>query len=139
MAETKVFLVTRALIPNSVEQREELPTYISPVAAGFPFPAEDYVDRNLDLHEHLVRNRATTFFLCAAGNAMLGASIHDGDLLVVDRSVEARNGSVVIAAVKGELTVKYIRRSSKELTSRGFISDLGSKFLNFKTQNSFSF
>ena len=69
--------------------REGLPLYLSPVEAGFPSPAEDDLDRKLDLHEYLVRNEAATFFLRAHGDSMLGAGIHDGDLLIVDRSVEA--------------------------------------------------
>ena len=64
-----------------------LPLYLTPVEAGFPSPAEDYLDRRLDLHQHLVRNEAATFFLRAHGESMLGAGIHDGDLLIVDRSI----------------------------------------------------
>ena len=87
-----------------------LPLYLAPVAAGFPSPAEDYQDRRLDLHEHLVRNHAATFFLRASGDSMIRAGILDGDLLVVDRSLVPGNGSVVIAAVEGELTVKYLAK-----------------------------
>ena len=75
---------------SSPAGREGLPLYLSPVKAGFPSPAEDYVDRKLDLHEYLVHNRAATFFLRAQGDSMLGAGIHDGDLLIVDRSVADR-------------------------------------------------
>jgi DNA polymerase V len=66
--------------------REGLPLYLSPIEAGFPSPADDYLDRRLDLHEHLVRNRLSTFFLRAHGDSMTGAGIHDGDLLIVDRA-----------------------------------------------------
>jgi DNA polymerase V len=82
------------------------------VTAGFPAPAEDCVDRKLDLHEHLVRHPASTFFLRASGDSMIKAGIRNGDLLVVDRSLEAVSGSVVIAAVEGELTVKYLVRKN---------------------------
>jgi len=92
--------------------REALPLYLSPVAAGFPSPAEDYLDRKLDLHNHLVRNHAATFFLRASGDSMIKAGILDGDLLVVDRSITPGNGSVVIAAVEGELTVKYLAQKN---------------------------
>ena len=96
--------------------REGLPLYLSPVTAGFPSPAEDYVDRKLDLHEYLVHNRAATFFLRAQGDSMLGAGIHDGDLLIVDRSIEAGHDRVVIAALDGELTVKrLVRRRGRVL------------------------
>lgn len=90
--------------------REGLPLYLTPVEAGFPSPAEDYVDRKLDLHEHMVRNEAATFFLRAHGDSMLGAGIYDGDLLVVDRSLDAGHNRVVIAALDGELTVKRLVR-----------------------------
>jgi len=86
------------------------PLFLAPVEAGFPSPAEDYLDRRLDLHQHLVRNEAATFFLRAHGESMLGAGIHDGDLLVVDRSLEAGHRKVVIAALEGELTVKRLLR-----------------------------
>ena len=88
--------------------RTGLPLYLAPVEAGFPSPAEDYLDRRLDLHQHLVRNEAATFFLRAHGESMLGAGIHDGDLLIVDRSMDAGHRKVVIAALDGELTVKRL-------------------------------
>ena len=94
-----------AAIPQG---RLGLPLYLTPVEAGFPSPAEDYLDRRLDLHQHLVRNEAATFFLRAHGESMLGAGIHDGDLLIVDRSIEPAHRKVVIAAVDGELTVKRL-------------------------------
>jgi DNA polymerase V len=111
MSDTKACPIAygSALLFNSdTGKREGHPLYLSAVAAGFPSPADDYVDRKLDLHEHLVKNHAATFFLRAAGDSMKDAGILDGDLLVVDRSVEAGNGSIVIAAVGGELTVKYL-------------------------------
>ena len=89
-------------------QRMGLPLYLAPVEAGFPSPADDYLDRRLDLHQHLVRNEAATFFLRAHGESMLGAGIHDGDLLIVDRSMDAAHRKVVIAALDGELTVKRL-------------------------------
>jgi DNA polymerase V len=112
MSETKVYPVDAALLPEMDMPREGLPLFLSPVAAGFPSPAEDYVDRKLDLHAHLVKNHAATFFLRAYGDSMIRAGILDGDLLVVDRSLEAGNGSIVIAAVGGELTVKYLARKN---------------------------
>lgn len=101
-------------IAGPQSNREGLPLYLSPVIAGFPSPADDYVDRKLDLHEHLIHNEAATFFLRAQGDSMIGAGIHDGDLLIVDRSAEASHDRVVIAALDGELTVKrLIRRRGK--------------------------
>lgn len=95
--------------------RAGLPLYLEPVAAGFPSPADDYMEERLDLHRHLVRNPAATFFLRAQGESMINAGIHDGDLLVVDRSIEAVHSKVVIAALDGELTVKRLLRRGGRL------------------------
>lgn len=89
---------------------EKCPLYLSPVNAGWPSPAEDYIDEQLNLHELLVRNPAATFFLRAAGDSMLGVGIHDGDLLIVDRSLDAASNKVIIAALDGELLVKKLVR-----------------------------
>lgn len=88
------------------DDRKGVPTMLSLVPAGWPSPAEDYIDAEVDLHKFVVRNQIATFFMHASGESMLGAGIHDGDLLVVDRSVNAYSGAVIIAALDGELTVK---------------------------------
>ena len=77
---------------------------------GFPSPADDFIERPLDLNEQLVSNPIATFFVRASGNSMDGAGIHDGDLLVVDRSVTPAHGKVVIAVVDGGLTVKRLTK-----------------------------
>ena len=87
------------------------PLFLSGVSAGFPSPADDYLDRNLDLNEHLVKNPAATFFVRVAGDSMIGAGINDNDILVVDRSLDPCSGSIVIAVVNGELTVKRLLRN----------------------------
>lgn len=93
---------------------QKSPLYASAVQAGWPSPADDYIDQQINLHELAVRNPAATFFLRAAGDSMLGCGIHDGDLLIVDRSLEAAHNKVVIAALDGELLVKkLVRRSLK--------------------------
>ncbi len=79
------------------------------VPAGFPSPAADYEQDQLDLNRHLVKNPVATFFVRVTGDSMIDAGIHHGDLLVVDRSLEPRDKNVVIAVVDGELTVKRIR------------------------------
>lgn len=90
------------------------PLYLSQVQAGWPSPADDYIDGQINLHDFVVRNPAATFFLRAAGDSMTGVGIHDGDLLVVDRSLEASHNRVVIAAVDGELTVKKLARRGRK-------------------------
>ena len=86
------------------------PLLLSRVPAGFPSPAEDYVEGSLDLNEHLVAHREATFFMRVQGHSMTGAGIQDGDLLVVDRSIEAGDGDIVVAVVDGDLTVKRLSR-----------------------------
>ncbi|AHF95037.1 family S24 peptidase (plasmid) [Opitutaceae bacterium TAV5] len=86
-----------------------LPLMLSGVKAGFPSPAEDYTDRTLDLNEHLIPRPSATFLVRASGESMVAAGILDGAILVVDRSLEARDGSIVVALVDGCFTVKRLR------------------------------
>ena len=79
------------------------------VVAGFPSPAEQYMEPPLDLNELLVRRPAATYFVRVSGDSMIGAGINDGDLLVVDRSLRPADGDIIIACVDGEFTVKRYR------------------------------
>ena len=88
------------------------PLFLCGISAGFPSPADDYIDRLLDLNELLIKNPPATFFVKVAGDSMTGAGINDGDTLVVDRSIEAASGKIVIAAVNGELTVKRLVKNN---------------------------
>ena len=85
------------------------PFFLARVSAGFPSPADDYVESALDLNAYLVRNPAATFMVRVGGDSMAGAGIGDGDLLVVDRSEEAVHGKIVVAVLDGELTVKRLQ------------------------------
>ncbi|MBT7942156.1 MAG: translesion error-prone DNA polymerase V autoproteolytic subunit, partial [Alphaproteobacteria bacterium] len=87
-----------------------LPFFATAVQAGFPSPADDYMEGALDLNEHLIRRPAATFFLRVLGDSMTGAGIHSGDLLIVDRSIHPIDGHIVIAVIDGELTVKRLSR-----------------------------
>jgi len=89
------------------------PLMESPVIAGFPSPAEQYAESPLDLNELLVPRPTATFFVRAAGDSMEDAGIHHGDILVVDRSLQPENSSIVIASVDGEFTVKYFMKDSR--------------------------
>ncbi len=93
-----------------------LPLYACCVCAGFPSPADDYLEGKLDLNEYLVKHPAATFFVRVSGDSMIGAGIHSGDLLVVDRALEPTDGRVVIAIVNGELMVKRLLRKGKCLS-----------------------
>ncbi len=90
--------------------------FVERVSAGFPSPASDYEEDRLDLNRYLVRNPAATFFVRVSGDSMLGAGIHEGDILVIDRSLEPRDKSIVIANIDGELTVKRMRIRGKKVT-----------------------
>ena len=79
-----------------------------PVSAGYPSPADDYLDGPLDLNQHLITHPTATFCVRVAGESMREAGIHSGDVLIVDRALIPRDGSVVIAVVNGELTVKRL-------------------------------
>ena len=80
------------------------------VVAGFPSPAEQYLEPPLDLNEFLVKRPSATFFVRVQGDSMVGAGINDGDLLVVDRSLRPASGDVIIASVDGDFTAKTYRR-----------------------------
>lgn len=81
---------------------------VAKVSAGFPSPAVDYEDKHLDINEYLVRNAVSTFFFPVQGDSMQGAEIFDGDMLVVDKSVEPQHGHIVVAFVDGERLVKRL-------------------------------
>jgi DNA polymerase V len=96
--------------PIPQRPRRLLPLAGSAVAAGFPSPADDYIESRIDLNDVLIRHPSSTFFLRVSGESMRGAGILDGDLLVVDRAVEPRPGRVVVAVLDGAFTLKYLTR-----------------------------
>lgn len=88
--------------------RVELPLYLTAIQAGWPSPADDYLDKALDLNEYLIRHPAATYYVRVAGESM-SPDLHPGDILVVDRAVEPANGKMVVAVIDGEFTVKRVR------------------------------
>ena len=90
------------------QKRIYLPIASSTVPAGFPSPAAGYEEADLDINDLVVTNPASTFYVRVKGNSMIDSNIKDGDILVVDRSVEATHGKIVIAVVDGEFTVKTL-------------------------------
>jgi DNA polymerase V len=84
------------------------PLFLALAPAGFPSPADDHLDRDLDLHELLIPHPASTFYVRLSGDSMQGAGLYDGDILVVDRSLGPRHTDIVIAVLDGELTVKRL-------------------------------
>jgi len=108
-------LTVRPSCATAAATRLNLPLFLCRVQAGFPSPADDYVESGLDLNHHLIKRPASTFLVRVQGDSMVNAGIRDGDTLIVDRAVEAQSGSVVVAALNGELTVKRIRKQEDDL------------------------
>jgi len=106
------------------------------VPAGFPSPADDYVEQRISLDEHLVRHPESTFFMRVAGDSMRGLGIFDGDLLVVDRSLPAAHGCVVIAVLDGEFTVKQLLHTAEGQVLRAAHPDYPD--LHIKPEQDFS-
>ena len=92
--------------PVDLSVPRTLPYSEEGVRAGFPSPAQDYMSGGIDLNKELVRHRETTFYARVSGHSMSGAGIEDGDLVVVDKSLEARTGDYVVACIDGEFTLK---------------------------------
>ncbi|HDP24837.1 MAG TPA: translesion error-prone DNA polymerase V autoproteolytic subunit [Deltaproteobacteria bacterium] len=88
----------------------EIPLFTAGISAGFPSPADDFIDRSLDLNEFLVTHPSATFFVRVEGTSMIQAGIHPGDILIVDRALEPLPGSIVVAVLDGEFTVKRFQR-----------------------------
>lgn len=99
---------TPILFPAKAPSHISIPLFINKVPAGFPSPADDYVEKTLDLNELCIKQPAATFFVRVEGESMLGAGIHPNDVLVVDRSIEPVPGKIVVCALNGELTVKRL-------------------------------
>ena len=106
------------------------PFFVANVPAGFPSPADDYKEEKLDLNKHLIKNPAATYFVRVTGDSMIGAGIHSGDLLVVDRSIEPADKKVVIANIDGELTVKRIRIRKGKITLEPENTDFPTQQIN---------
>ena len=97
-----------------------LPFHLNKAGAGFPSPATDYVEDDIDLNNHLIKNIPSTFLIRAQGKSMNSVGIHDGDLLVVDRSLNPKNFSTVIANVNEELVVKsFIKEKDQSFLTSG--------------------
>lgn len=97
------------------KKKRPAPLMLQPVPAGFPSPAEHYIEKMLDVDEYLSSRPESTYYVRVAGDSMTGAGICPGDVLCVDRSIDFFDGAVVIASVDGEFTVKYLRKDGDRL------------------------
>ena len=97
-----------------------IPYYLHKAGAGFPSPATDYIEEDIDLNVHLIKNVPATFIIRVQGKSMVNAGIYDGDLLVVDKSLKPKNFSTVIANVHDELVVKsFVKEGDKQFLTSG--------------------
>lgn len=96
-----------------ISRIESYPLFLCRPSAGFPAPSDDSVDKYLNIHDLLIRNPSATFFVRVEGDSMEGAKIFSGDVLVVDRSVIPKTGSIVVAAIYGEMVVKRLLISTE--------------------------
>ncbi len=85
-------------------------------SAGFPSPADDYLELKLDLNSLLIKHREATFFLRVEGDSMIGAGIHSGDLIIVDRALQAQHKKVVVAVLDGELLIRRLSLQGSEVS-----------------------
>ncbi|MDC3148039.1 LexA family transcriptional regulator [Prochlorococcus sp. AH-716-I07] len=100
---------------DSATKKFRIPLLNDSVSAGFPSPADDYTEENVDLNEHLISNPFSTFFLRVKGDSMINAGIKDKDLIIVDKSLIAKPGNIVIAMIDGEFTIKRLSIKNDEL------------------------
>ena len=100
---------------GSTTKKFKIPLLTDSVSAGFPSPADDHTEENIDLNEHLISNPFSTFFLRVKGDSMINAGIKDKDLIIVDKSLTARPGNIIIAMIDGEFTIKRLSIKNNEL------------------------
>lgn len=95
--------------------KQQLPLYSESVQAGFPSPAQDHIEKQLDLNEYLVSHPVATFFVRVQGDSMREANIYSGDILIVDRALEAMSGKIIVAVLNGEFTVKRLKKENGQV------------------------
>ena len=100
---------------DSTTKKFKIPLLTDSVSAGFHSPADDHIEENIDLNEHLISNPFSTFFLRVKGDSMINAGIKDKDLIIVDKSLTAKPGNIIIAMIDGEFTIKRLSIKNNEL------------------------
>ena len=97
------------------EELKDLPIYENAVQCGFPSPADDFLDLDINLNDYLVKHKSATFCVKVNGSSMDGVGIHSGDVLIVDRAESVKNNSIVLAVIDNEFTVKSIKKNAGKL------------------------
>ena len=100
---------------DSATKKFRIPLLNDSVSAGFPSPADDYTEENIDLNEHLISNPFSTYILRVKGDSMINAGIKDKDLIIVDKSLTAKPGNIIIAMIDREFTIKRLSIKNNEL------------------------
>ena len=112
--------LSNAIIRTKQEQNLIYPMFLTfykeAVECGFPSPARDFTEGTIDLNEELIPRPNSTFIVRSRGDSMIGSGIYPGDLLIVDRSLSPRNGSIIIAVLDGELSVKELKLNNDQVT-----------------------
>ena len=103
---------------DSTFKKIKIPLLSDSISAGFPSPADDYTEENIDLNEYLISNPFSTFFLRVKGDSMINSGIKDKDLIIVDKSLTAKPGNIIIAMIDGEFTIKRLYIKNNELYLR---------------------
>jgi DNA polymerase V len=109
-------------------QSQKLDLFLSPVPAGFPSPASDYVDKSIDLNEILIKNKVATFLVRALGDSMIEAGIFSGDILIIDKSITPASKNIVVAILNGEFTVKRFVKDGNRI----FLQPENKKYRNIE-------
>lgn len=100
---------TLDIYSSSFETELMLPVFESGIVAGFPSPAEDFLDLSIDLNKYLIKNKSATFYGRVKGNSMIDVGISEGDLLIIDKSIEPQDGKIAVVFLNGEFTVKKLK------------------------------
>lgn len=95
--------------PNTLFLSLELPLISTPISAGFPSPAGDFIDLKIDLNRDFIQHPSSTYFAKVTGDSMINAGISDGDLIIIDRSLTPKNGDIAVCLIDGEFTIKRIQ------------------------------
>ena len=116
---------------TSTSKKLKIPLLSDAISAGFPSPADDYTEENIDLNDHLISNPFSTFFLRVKGDSMINAGIQDKDLIILDKSLTAKPGNIIIAMIDGEFTIKRLSIRNNEL----YLKAENNTYPDFKFKN----